>query len=254
MEGSLAGTVAIVTGASSGIGEATARALAANGAAVAAVARRRERLDALVRELTATGARALAVEADITVAERAAAAVAYAVEHYGRLDILVNNAGVMLLGPMLDAPADEWDRMLDLNVRGLLAVSRAALPHLIAAAAGEPRHVADVVNISSVAGRTIRAGGAVYNMTKWGVGVLSEALRQEITSQYVRVAVVEPGVTATELSSHLRPEIAHGLRERFAGITPLSASDIAETIVFVVTRHRGVAVNEILVRPTTQVA
>jgi NADP-dependent 3-hydroxy acid dehydrogenase YdfG len=170
------------------------------------------------------------------------------------LDILVNNAGIMLLGPMLDAPTDEWDRMLDLNVRGLLAVSRAALPHLIAAASEEPRRVADIVNISSVAGRTVRAGSAVYNMTKWGVGVLSEALRQELTSQFVRVAVIEPGVTATELSSHLRPEIADRMRERFADTTPLSASDIAETIIFIITRRRGVAVNEILVRPTTQVA
>jgi NADP-dependent 3-hydroxy acid dehydrogenase YdfG len=254
MEGSLTGTVALVTGASSGIGAATARALAANGAAVAAVARRRERLDALVGELTAAGARALAIEADITLPGRAGAAVACAVERYGRLDILINNAGVMLLGPMLGAPADEWDRMLDLNVRGLLAVSREAFPHLIAAASAEPRQVADIVNISSVAGRTVRAGSGVYNMTKWGVGILSEALRQEITSQYVRVAVIEPGVTATELSSHLRPEIAHQLRERFAGITPLSASDVADTIVFVVTRARGVAVNEILLRPTTQVA
>ena len=254
MEGSLAGTVALVTGASSGIGAATAKALAAKGAAVVAVARRKDRLDDLVDTITATGARALAIEADLTDQERAAAAVSRGVEEYGRLDILINNAGVMLLGPILDAPTQEWDRMLDLNVRALLAVSHAALPHLITAAAGEPRRVADIVNVSSVAGRTVRAGGGVYNMTKWGVGVLSEALRQEVTGRYVRCAVVEPGMTATELGSHLRPEIAAQLRERFAGTTPLEATTIADTIIFIVTRERDVAINEILVRPTTQVA
>src|SRR3954452_16843439 len=148
----LNGTVALVTGASSGIGEATARALAAEGAAVALVARRKERLDALAGEL---GARALPIEADITDQQQEIAAVRRTVDEHGRLDIVINNAGVMLLGPIVDAPTEEWDRMIDLNLKGLMYVAPAALPHLIGSAAGEPRNVADLVNISSVAGRRV---------------------------------------------------------------------------------------------------
>jgi NADP-dependent 3-hydroxy acid dehydrogenase YdfG len=250
----LTGTVALVTGASSGIGEATARALAARGASVVAVARRKDRLDTLVDEIASAGGSALAIVADITDEERASAVVAETVAQFGRLDIVVNNAGVMLLGPIVDAPTEEWQRMLDINVRGLLAMSHAALPHLLAAAEQEPRHVADIVNISSVAGRTVRSGSGVYNLTKWGVGVFSESLRQEVTSRYVRVSIVEPGLTATELGTHLRPEIAEQMSGRFAGVTALKAEDIADAIVFIVTRDRDVAINELLVRPTGQAA
>jgi len=173
----LAGTVALVTGASSGIGEATAVQLAAEGAAVAVVARRRDRLDDLVRRIEAEGGRALAIESDVTDGEQARAAVAQTVEGLGRLDTLVNNAGVMLLGPMEAAPVEEWQRMVELNVLGLMYCTHAALPHLLAAAEDSPRRVADVVNISSVAGRVARAGSGVYNATKFGVGAFSEGLR-----------------------------------------------------------------------------
>lgn len=248
----LTGTVALITGASSGIGEATARALAAHGATVVAVARRADRLDALVEQIGGDGGRALAIEADITDGAQAVGAVARTVEELGRLDIVVNNAGVMLLGPIEDAPTEEWERMIDLNVRALLTVAHAALPHLLAAAEREPRRVADIVNVSSVAGRVAREGSGVYNLTKWGVGAFSESLRQEVTSRYVRVSLVEPGATATELASHIRPEVAERSRSRFEGVTPLRAEDIADAILFVVTRERDMAVNEMLVRPTTQ--
>src|SRR4051812_5390465 len=173
----LDGTVALVTGASSGIGEATARALAAHGASVAAVARRKDRLEALAAAIGRDGGRALAIEADITDRDQARAVVQRSVDELGRLDTVVNNAGVMLLGPAAGAPLEEWDRMVALNVSALLHVTYAALPHLVAAAGDEPRRVADLVNISSVAGRRARAGSAVYNLTKHGVGAFSEALR-----------------------------------------------------------------------------
>jgi NADP-dependent 3-hydroxy acid dehydrogenase YdfG len=245
---SLQGTVALVTGASSGIGEATARALAARGAAVALVARRRDRLEALAAELE----NALVVEADVTDREQATAAVETAVRELGRLDTLINNAGVMLLGPVVDAPLEEWERMVDINLKGLLYVAHAALPHLLKAAESDPRRVADLVNVSSVAGRVARLGNGVYSATKWGVGAFTESLRQEVTERHVRVSAIEPGATATELSSHLRPEIAEQAMARFSGIERLEAEDIAEAIEFIVTRPRRVAVNELLVRPTEQ--
>ena len=248
----LEGTVALVTGASSGIGEATARALAAEGAKVALAARRRERLVRLAQEITGQGGRALVLESDVTEQQQAQAAVEQTVAGLGRLDIVINNAGVMLLGPAVDAPLDEWDRMVDLNVRGLLYVTHAALPLLLKAAEEAPRRVADLVNISSVAGRSPRAGSGVYNLTKFGVGAFSESLRQEVTGRHVRVALVEPGAVATELTSHMRPEIQEQSRQRFAGVERLQAEDIADAIIYVVTRPRHEAINELLIRPTMQ--
>jgi NADP-dependent 3-hydroxy acid dehydrogenase YdfG len=248
----LEGTVALVTGASSGIGEATGRALAGLGAAVVLVARRKERLDRLAAEISSQGGKAVAYEADVTERAQAEGAVRHAVEALGRLDTVINNAGVMLLGPIENAPVEEWERMVRLNLLGLLYTAHAALPHLLEAAQGEPRRVADLVNISSVAGRVAREGSGVYNLTKHGVGAFSESLRQEVTGRHVRVSLVEPGAVATELASHLRPEIAEQAMQRFASIERLEAEDIAETIAFIVTRPRRMAVNEVLVRPTEQ--
>jgi len=247
----LDGTVALVTGASSGIGEATAVALADEGARVALVARRRDRLEALAERLGGTE-RALVVEADITDADAARRAVDTTVAQLGRLDTLVNNAGVMLLGPIVGAPVEEWQRMVELNVLGLLYCTHAALPHLLRAAEGAPRAVADVVNISSVAGRVARLNSGVYNATKHGVGAFSESLRQEVTARHVRVTLIEPGATATELALHNRPEILEGMAQTFGGIEIMQAEDIAEAIRYAVTQPRRVAVNEILVRPTEQ--
>ena len=250
--GALDGTVALVTGASSGIGEATARTFARLGATVALVARRQERLDALAAEISGKGGKALALTFDITRSDDAAAAVERTVAELGRLDTLVNNAGVMLLGPARDAPLEEWERMVDLNLKALLRVTHAALPHLLAAVDDSPRGVADIVNVSSVAGRVARAGSGVYNLTKWGVGAFSESLRQEFTTEYLRTSVIEPGAVATELRDHLRPEVREAQEARFAGVTPLEADDIAEAAAYIVTRRRDVAINEILIRPTGQ--
>ena len=248
----LTGTVALVTGASSGIGEATAANLAARGAAVALVARRTDRLEELAAAITSGGGTAVTITADVTDREQATGAVATTVEQLGRLDTVINNAGVMLLGPIVDAPVEEWDRMVDLNVKGLLYVAHAALPHLLAAAEDGPRRVADLVNVSSVAGRVARNGSGVYNATKHAVGAFSESLRQEVTGRHVRISLVEPGAVSTELASHNRPEVQEGMRKRFAAMERMEAEDIAEVVEFIVTRPRRAAVNEVLIRPTEQ--
>jgi NADP-dependent 3-hydroxy acid dehydrogenase YdfG len=248
----LSGTVALVTGASSGIGEATAKRLAADGATVAVAARRLDRLEALVEEIADAGGKALAIEADVTDRAAAEALVERTVKDLGRLDTVVNNAGVMLLGPALEAPIEEWEQMVDINLKGLLYVAKAALPHLVESADEGPRLVTDMVNISSVAGRRPREGSAVYNATKFGVGAFSEALRQEVTGRHVRVSLVEPGAVITELSSHNRPEVLEEIKGRFGDVERLEAVDIADAISYIVTRPRHVAINEILVRPTEQ--
>ncbi len=249
MAGKLDGSVALVTGASSGIGEATARELASQGAKVALLARRADRIEALAKEL---GESALPIVGDIGERAQAESAVAETVAELGRLDILVNNAGVMLLGPIEDAPVEEWDQMVQVNLLGLLYASRAAIPHLLEAAESSERRVADLVNISSVAGRVARVGSGVYNATKHGVGAFSESLRQEVTERHVRVSLIEPGAVATELTGHNRPEIRDQIKERFGEVERLEAEDIADAIAYVVTRPRRVAINEVLVRPTEQ--
>lgn len=252
MSGRLDNTVALVTGASSGIGAATARELAWRGAAVAMAARRADRLDALAEEIRQKGGTALPIEADVTDEEQVRAMVKHIVDSLGRLDIVINNAGVMLLGPIEDAPTQEWERMIDLNLKGLLYVAHAALPHLLQAAEQDPRHVADLVNISSVAGRVARRNAGVYNLTKFGVGAFSEALRQEVTGRHVRVSLVEPGAVDTELPDHNRPEIREQIMGRFGDIERLESEDIADAIAYIVTRPRRTAINELLIRPTQQ--
>jgi NADP-dependent 3-hydroxy acid dehydrogenase YdfG len=219
---------------------------------VALIARRRDRLESLAREIETAGGRALVIEADVTDQQQAIGAVERTASELGRLDTVINNAGVMLLGPIVDAPTEEWDRMIAINVQGLLYVAHAALPHLLRAAESEPRRVADMVNVSSVAGRTARSGVGVYNLTKHGIGAFSESLRQEVTQRHVRISLVEPGNTKTELQSHLRPEIAEKAVKRLNEIERLEAQDIADAIAYIVTRPRRVAVNEVLIRPTEQ--
>ena len=252
LEAPLTGTVALVTGASSGIGEATAVALAGLGAAVALVARRSDRLDGLANRLRAKRCTALVITADMTDAAQARSAVDQTVDTLGRLDTMVNNAGVMLLGPVIGAPVDEWQRMISINLLGLLHCTDAALPHLLRAAENGVRGVADLVNISSVAGRETRSGSAVYEATKHGVGAFSDALRKEITTRHVRVSLVEPGAVDTELASHNRPDVQARLAERFAKMERLRAEDIASIVAYIVTRPRHMAINEVLVRPTDQ--
>ena len=252
MSDALSETVALVTGASSGIGEATARALAAQGAAVALVARRKDRLEHLAAEIEGHGGRALVLTTDVTDAGQAGAAVEQTVADLGRLDVVVNNAGVMLLGPVDEAPLDEWQRMVSLNLGGLLNVAHAAIPHLLSAADAAPRRVADLVNVSSVAGRVARSGAAVYDLTKFGVGGFSESARQEFARRHLRVAVVEPGVVRTELTDHIRDGIREAARERLRSFEGLEAEDVADAIAYIVTRPRRVALNEVVIRPTEQ--
>lgn len=250
----LEGTVAIVTGASSGIGEATARELASLGATVAVVARRKDRLDALVADIEVAGGNALAVEADVTDRSQAENAVAAVVERFGRLDILINNAGLMLLGAVLDQDVDDWERMIAINQNGLLYMTKAALPHLLAAAEHELRGVADIVNISSIAGRQASPTFAAYNMTKFGVNGFTEALRQEVTQKHVRVGVLEPGAVATELKSHNSDRTQQDLAAFEAENIPelLEPKDIAESIAYMVTRPRRSSIAELWAMPTSQ--
>ncbi|MFD9283218.1 SDR family NAD(P)-dependent oxidoreductase [Streptomyces mirabilis] len=253
MPSTLTGTVALVTGASSGIGAATARRLAEDGASVALVARRKGRLDDLAAEIGKAGGTALVVEADITDRTQAEGAVQHAVEHFGRLDILVNNAGLMLLGPVVDADVDEWERMLAVNVQGLLHTTHAALPHLLKAAEDGPRKVADIVNISSIAGRVAWNGYGVYNLTKFGVNGFTESLRQEVTQRHVRVGVLEPGGVDTELGSHNKPEIQGAMITPFYETTDvLTPDDIADGVAYMVTRPRHASIGELWIMPTDQ--
>jgi NADP-dependent 3-hydroxy acid dehydrogenase YdfG len=254
MELKLTGTAALVTGASSGIGAATARQLAELGASVALVARRKDRLDDLAAEIEKVGGTALVVAADLTDRIQAEGAVQQAVQGLGRLDIVVNNAGVMFLGPVVGADAEEWDRMIATNVQGLLYTTRAALPHLLQAAEEGPRQVADIVNISSIAGRVAWNGYGVYNLTKFGVNGFTESLRQEVTQRHVRVGVVEPGGVATELGSHNRPEVRNEMIDPFYEQTEvLAPDDIADAVAYVVTRPRHTAIGELWIMPSDQV-
>jgi NADP-dependent 3-hydroxy acid dehydrogenase YdfG len=247
MAGSLDGKVAAITGASSGIGAATAVALAREGAAVALGARRVERLEELKQQIESDGGRAIAMGTDISDESQACAFVEGARDELGRLDILVNNAGLMLLGPVLGTDTEEWRRMVDVNLMGLLYCTNAALPIMAEQQSGH------IVNLSSVAGRVASLGSAVYNLTKWGVGAFSEALRQEALNFGVRVTIVEPGFVETELQGHNKnPMVVEQLEKMRERVEPLQADDIADAIAYAVTRPPHVSINEVLVRPTRQ--
>src|SRR6185312_3376014 len=247
MDADLSGRVIAVTGASSGIGEATALACAEAGAAVSLAARRTERIEELAKRIEDGGGRALATTADVGEEEQARAFVQRTASELGRIDALVNNAGVMLLGPIAGAPTEEWRRMVHVNVFGVLYCTHAALPVMIEQGAGH------IVNVSSVAGRFARAGSGVYNLTKFGVGAFSESLRQELAPLGLRVTLIEPGAVATELPEHNRPEIQEVIRGVFKDVEPLRAEDIAAGILYAIAAPENVAVNELLIRPARQV-
>ena len=251
--GQLTGTVALVTGASSGIGEATAAALAAEGAAVALVARRGERLRSLAGRIRDSGGTAFVQAVDITDEAEARQSVRRTVDALGRLDILVNNAGYMILSRVESADTSHWRRMLDVNIAALMNITHAALPHLLDAATHQPRKVADIVNVSSAASRRASAGSGAYNASKWAVNGFSEALRKEVNEQHVRVILIEPGAVNTRFASlNVDPEVVANLRQRFGSLELLNATDVAELILFAATRPRRVAINEVLIRPTEQ--
>ncbi len=243
----LSGQVIAVTGASSGIGEATALACAKAGAAVALAARRSDRIDQLAERIAGEGGRAIAVPTDVGEERAAREFVARAHDELGRLDVLVNNAGTMLLGPIADAPTEDWRRMIHANVFGVLYCTHAALPLMAAQGSGH------IVNVSSVAGRVARQGSGVYNLTKFGVGAFSESLRQEGVALGVRVTLVEPGAVATELAGHNRPEVLEQIQKRFGDVERLTAEDIAGAVLYAIGQPPRVSINEVLVRPSGQV-
>jgi NADP-dependent 3-hydroxy acid dehydrogenase YdfG len=239
--------IAVVTGASSGIGDATARALAAEGATVALLARRREKLEDLAKEL---GGGTAVHEVDVSDADAVREAIEAVVREHGRIDVLVNNAGYGTMDPALEADLGEWQKMVDVNLTGVLATTHAAISHLTDAARGQ-RGIADVVTISSVAGRTVSGPGSnVYAATKHAVNAFSEALRQELSPHHVRVGLVEPGLVDTELTNTGRSNTPDASSASELGV--LEATDIADAVVYMVTRPPRTAVNEMLIRPTEQ--
>lgn len=247
--GPLSGRTALVTGASSGIGAATALALARAGASVALGARRADRVASVVEEVRGAGGTALALELDVTDEESCAAAVELTSSELGGVDVLVNAAGLMLLGPVVGADTEDWRRMMATNVLGLMSMTHAVLPAMVERGSG------DVVNLSSVAGRAARRGAGAYNASKFAVGAFSESLRQEVTERGVRVIVLEPGFTSTELTDHGTDAGAkQATQERYGAIRTLDAEDVARAIVYAVSQPQHVAVNELLLRPTDEVA
>ncbi|HEX5515454.1 MAG TPA: SDR family oxidoreductase [Gammaproteobacteria bacterium] len=244
----LDGKIAIVTGASSGIGEATALQLAEEGATVVVAARRADRLVSLVERIDSAGGKAEAMSVDMAVGEQIERLAQAVRRKYGRIDILVNNAGVMLLAPALTAQLEEWRRMVEINLLGLLHMSRAVLPIMQEQGGGH------IVNLSSLAGRLAMPGGSVYSATKFGVNAFSEALRKETVKDRIRVTLIEPGPVATELHEHITDP---GARQRFdemaRSVEQLRPEDVAEAIVYAVTRPARVNVNEILITPTEYV-
>ena len=243
----LAGRVALVTGASSGIGDATARALAEAGAKVAVTARRVERLEVLEREMTGSGTEVLVLAADLLIEDENRRIVADTEAHFGRLDILVNNAGVMLLSPVDSATADEFRRMLELNVLGPMVSSQAALPGMRARGGGH------IVNISSTAGRIANPNAAGYSASKFGIVAFSESLRREVYKDNIRVSVIEPGVVETELREHIpHAGTKQAIDSWAAGMRQLQPEDVANAVLYCVTQPSHVNVNEILMRPTDQ--
>ena len=242
----LDGKIAVITGASSGIGEATAEVLAAEGATVVVAARREDRLSELVERIEGNGCRALSVSCDITDEGQAHALIQRSEEEFGRVDILVNNAGAMLLSKVEKGLSGQWRQMFEVNVLGLLYATDAAIGVMKRQQSGH------IVNISSVAGRKVRTTGGVYSGTKFAVGAISEALRMELQGDNIRVTVIEPGAVGTELQSHITDEEAKEGLSGLLSLDILQAEDIANAIAYAVTQPDRVSMNEMLIRPTEQ--
>jgi NADP-dependent 3-hydroxy acid dehydrogenase YdfG len=241
----IAGKVVVITGASSGLGEATARLLSAQGASVVLGARRVERLQSLADELNGGGGKAVAVATDVTDSDQVKRLVDAAVEAYGRLDVMLNNAGLMPNSPLERLKLDDWNRTIDVNIKGVLYGIAAALPYMKQQRAGH------IINVSSVAGHKVRAGGAVYAATKHAVRVLSEALRQEVKPYNIRTTVISPGAVATELPDSItEPDVAENMRKVYEAAIP--ADSFARAVAFAMSQPEEVDVNEILFRPTLQ--
>ncbi len=243
----LSGTVALVTGASSGIGEATALALAAQGVKVALAARRTDRLDAVVKQIEAAGGEALALVCDVTDEAQVNQTVQAVKAKWGRLDMLVNNAGIAVLGPVLGADTSEWRRAFDINVLGLMYATHAVLPLMKEQGRGH------IINMSSVSGRVSFPGLSVYCATKWAVNGFSESLRQEAAPDNIRVTLIEPGLVTTEINASVTDEATKAMLDSYSGsMRVLDASDIAAAVVYAASQPDHVSINEVLVRPTAQ--
>jgi NADP-dependent 3-hydroxy acid dehydrogenase YdfG len=240
------GKVVVITGASSGLGKASARLLSADGARVVLGARRHDRIEALAGELTGKGGKAIAVTTDVTACEEVKKLVDAAVQTYGRIDVMINNAGLMPQSPLERLRIDEWDRMIDVNIKGVLYGIAAALPYMKQQKAGH------IINVSSVAGHKVRAGGAVYAATKHAVLALSEGLRQEVKPYNIRTTVISPGAVATELPNSItEPDVAAGFHKFYEEFA-IPADSFARAVAFAIGQPDDVDINEILFRPTRQ--
>jgi NADP-dependent 3-hydroxy acid dehydrogenase YdfG len=246
MSSNIEGKVVVITGASSGMGEAAARHLAAQGAAVVLGARRMERLRALAGEIAAAGGKALALQTDVTDRGQVQRLVDAAVESCGRIDVLVNNAGIMPLSPLERLKVEEWDRMIDVNLKGVLYGIAAALPHMKAQRSGH------IINLSSVAGHKLFGGSAVYSATKFGVRALSEGLRQEVKPYNIRTTIISPGAVKTELLDHITETDVQEANRDYVGQVGVPADSFARVVAFAISQPEELDINEILFRPTSQ--
>ena len=245
MSDNIAGKVVVITGASSGLGEAAARSLAALGASVVLGARRVDRIQSIADELSRNGGKALAIETDVTHFDQVKRLVDSAVQTYGRIDVMINNAGLMPMSPLERLKIDDWNRMIDVNIKGVLYGIAAALPYMQRQKAGH------IINVSSVAGHKVRPGGAVYSATKHAVRVISEGLRQEVKPYNIRTTVISPGMVDTELpNSATEPDVAENMRKMYEFAVP--AESFARAVVFAMSQPEDVDINEILYRPTRQ--
>ncbi len=240
------GKVVVITGASSGLGEAAARMLAAEGAIVVLGARRADRITSLANEINKNGGKALAIPTDVTVAEHVKRLVDSAVNTYGRIDVMINNAGLMPHSPLERLKIDDWNLMIDVNIKGVLYGIAAALPHMTKQKSGQ------IINVSSVAGHKVNPGGAVYSATKHAVLAISEGLRQEVKPYNIRTTVISPGAVATELpDSATEPDVAEGIKKFYEQVA-IQPDSFARCVVFAMSQPDDMDVNEILFRPTNQ--
>ncbi len=246
MSNNIEGKVVVITGASSGLGEATARHLSAQGAILVLGARRTDRIEALAGELSASGGKALAIATDVTHCDQVKRLVDAGAQTYGRIDVMINNAGLMPQAPLERLKIDEWERMIDVNIKGVLYGIAAALPHMKRQKAGH------FINVSSVAGHKVGQGFAVYAATKYAVRALSEGLRQEVKPYNIRTTVISPGAVATELpNTATDPDTADRVRKFYADVA-IPADSFARAVAFAVSQPEEVDINEILFRPTRQ--
>ena len=246
MSNGIAGKIVVITGASSGMGAAAARHLSAQGASVALGARRVERLEALAGEITAARGKALVVQTDVTIRGQVQRLVDAAVEKFGRIDVLVNNAGIMPLSPLERLKVDEWDRMIDVNLKGVLYGIAAALPHMKAQKSGH------IINLASVAGHKLFGGSAVYSATKFGVRALSEGLRSEVKAYNIRTTIISPGAVKTELLDHITEADVQQANRDYVGQVGVPADSFARVVAFAISQPEELDINEILFRPTSQ--